>query len=266
MKIGLALPNGVPGADGPLMIDWAVRAEQAGFATLAATDRLVYPGHTPLLALAAAAAVTTGIGLSTNVLIGPLRSPETLLREAKTLSALSGGRLTLGLGPGVRDDDFAAAERDFARRGEVLDRQLKLLSEAGVPLLVGGVSRAALRRVVELADGWTAPGLEPEQILPLAGTVRKRWAQAGRAGSPRIVALLRFTLGADVGPESDEFVRDYFAVLGPEAEDFVRKTPRSAGEIRDLLSALRDGGVDEVVFHPTAPRLSQVDRLAEIVL
>jgi alkanesulfonate monooxygenase SsuD/methylene tetrahydromethanopterin reductase-like flavin-dependent oxidoreductase (luciferase family) len=265
MKIGLALPNGVPGATGELMIDWAVRAERAGFATLAATDRLVYPGHTPLLSLAAAAAVTSTIGLSTNVLIGPLRSPEVLMREAKTLSALAGGRLTLGIGPGVRDDDFAAAERDFGRRGQILDQQLELLSAAGVPLLVGGTSRAAMRRVIRYADGWTAPGLEPDQILPLAETVRKRWAEAGRTGSPRVVALLRFTLGEDAGPESDRFVRDYFAVLGAEAEDFVRKTPRTAREIRDLLSALRDGGVDEVVFHPTAARLSQVDRLADVV-
>jgi alkanesulfonate monooxygenase SsuD/methylene tetrahydromethanopterin reductase-like flavin-dependent oxidoreductase (luciferase family) len=282
VKISIALPNTIPGAPGPLQVDWAVKAEQRGFTSLAATERLVYPGHAPLLTLAAAAAVTSRIGLFSNILIGPLRSTAVLAKEAATLDSLSGGRFTLGLAPGVRGDDFDAAERDFAGRGEVFDRQLKGLRRiwsgshgqddgavgppASVPLLVGGTSAAAVRRTVCWADGWTAPGLDPELILPLAERVRTSWTQAGRDGLPRLVALLRFSLGDDVAEESSAFVRNYFAILGDNSESFVEKTPRTPAHIRDQVCVLADAGVSEVIFHPTAARLSQVDRLADILL
>jgi alkanesulfonate monooxygenase SsuD/methylene tetrahydromethanopterin reductase-like flavin-dependent oxidoreductase (luciferase family) len=272
MEISIALPNTVPGADGSLLTAWAARAEELGFAGVAATERLVYPGIDPLPALAAAAAATSAIRLSTNVLIGPLRSAAVLCKEVEGLDRISGGRFVLGVGPGVRQDDFDAAERDYAGRGAVLDRQLEALTDpaAGprggrVPILVAGLSDAAVRRTARFAQGWTAPGLEPDQILPFTARIRAAWQDAGRAGAPRIVVLARFALGEDVQAEADAFVRDYFAVLGEEAQSFVDKTPRDPARIRALIKEYADAGVDEVVFHPTAAALSQVDRLAQAV-
>ncbi|MBF6047131.1 LLM class flavin-dependent oxidoreductase [Streptomyces sp. NRRL B-1677] len=278
MRISIALPNTVPGADGGLLTEWAKRAEARGFASLAVTERLVYPGHDPLLTLAAAAAATSRIGLLTNVLIGPLRTAPVLAKSVATLATLSAGRLVLGLGPGVREDDFEAAGRSFAGRREAFEEQLELLGRGaageaagpgagpGVPVLVAGLSAAAVRRVVRWGDGWTAPGLEPEAVLPFAARVRRAWSEGGRSGAPRIVGLARFALGEDVERESAAFVRDYFSVLGAEAEEFVAKTPRTPERIRRVVAALADGGVDEVVMHPTAAALSQVDRLADVLL
>lgn len=131
MKISIALPNTVPGADGRLITDWARRAEERGFASLAATERLVYPGHDPLLALAAAAGATSRIGLLTNVLIGPLRTAPVLAKAVASLDSLSGGRFTLGVGPGVREDDFEAAGRAFDDRRAAFEEQLELLGQIG---------------------------------------------------------------------------------------------------------------------------------------
>src|SRR3954470_9802612 len=105
MEIGIALPNTLPGASGKLIRQWASRAEERGFALLAATERLVFPGHDPMLALATAAGCTERIRLATNIVVAPLRSAATLAKEAETLQSLSEGRFTLGVGPGVRDDD-----------------------------------------------------------------------------------------------------------------------------------------------------------------
>src|SRR4051794_10002062 len=125
MKIGIGLPNTVRGTERGDMRDWAMRAEAAGFSTLGTIDRIVYANHEPLIALAYAAAVTERIGLLTSVLLAPLRSNTALLaKQAASVDVLSGGRLTLGLAVGGREDDFDASGLDFKDRGGTFDRQL----------------------------------------------------------------------------------------------------------------------------------------------
>lgn len=63
MKVGIGLPNPIPRAPGRLLVDWARRAEERGFSSLATIDRVAYPSYESLIALAAAAAVTERIGL-----------------------------------------------------------------------------------------------------------------------------------------------------------------------------------------------------------
>jgi len=58
MKVGIGLPNAVPGTSGSSLIAWARRAETWGFASLAVIDRVVYDNYEALVTLAAAAAVT----------------------------------------------------------------------------------------------------------------------------------------------------------------------------------------------------------------
>lgn len=71
MDIGIGLPSTIPGIPGRLIAEWAVAAERAGFSTLGTIDRVVYGNLEPLSVMAAAAAVTERIGLTTAVLIGP---------------------------------------------------------------------------------------------------------------------------------------------------------------------------------------------------
>ena len=87
-------------------------------------DRVVYDSYEPLLALAMAAAVTERIELVTNVVIAPLRGTTMLAKQAASLDRASGGRLTLGVALGARDDDFAACGLPTGARGAMLDAQL----------------------------------------------------------------------------------------------------------------------------------------------
>src|SRR5689334_17597963 len=125
MEVGIGLPNAVRGVDRDGIVEWSRRAETAGFSSLGTIDRIVYPNYESLIALAAAAAVTERIGLVTDILIAPLRANTALFaKQAATIDALSGGRLTLGLAVGGRRDDFELSGVDFHQRGQIFEQQL----------------------------------------------------------------------------------------------------------------------------------------------
>src|SRR6266699_6339441 len=168
MQIGIGLPGTIPGVQGELILDWARRAESGPFSSLATLDRLVYPNYEALISLAAVAGVTQRVRVMTSVLIAPLRSPAMLAKQAASLDALSGGRLTLGLGVGGREDDFIAAGVPFHRRGKIFEEQLTTMKRiwlgqpfsddvgpigpapaqpGGPELLIGGYSPVAIQRV-----------------------------------------------------------------------------------------------------------------------
>src|SRR5438552_178148 len=129
MKIGIGLPAAIPGVKGELILDWAKQADSAAFSSLGVTDRVVYRNYEPLITLAAVAGVTKRIRFMTTVLLAPLRRTALLAKQAASLDALSNGRLTLGLGIGVREDDFLAAEASFRDRGKRFEQQLALMTQ-----------------------------------------------------------------------------------------------------------------------------------------
>src|ERR671917_1705574 len=116
MDVGIGLPATIPGTSSSLILDWAKRADSGPFSSLGILDRLVYPNYDPLITLAAAAAVTDRVRLMSAVLLAPLRGAGVLAKQAATIDALSGGRLTLGLGVGGREDDFQAVGESFHDR------------------------------------------------------------------------------------------------------------------------------------------------------
>ena len=286
MDIGIGIPNTVPGASGNQLIDWARRAEAAGFSSLATIGAVSYPGYEELTALAAAGAVTERIRLMPNVLIAPARSAAELAKQAATVDQLSGGRLTLGLGAGWRAADFQLTGRDFAGRGRSFDQQLQELHAAwageplaegarpvapptvqqpGVPLIIGGGTDASIRRTVEFGTGWTSGGMPPDAVGPVAEKVHEAWRTAGREGRARIVALAYFSLG-DTLEESRSYLIDYYRPMGIETAEMIAGSAlRSPESISAAVEAYAAAGVDELVLDPTVARLDQVELLAEVV-
>ena len=155
MDIGIGLPNTVPGTEGRRLVDWAKDAEEAGFSTLGTIGRLVYPNYEELIALAAAAAVTSRIRLTTSVLLAPLYANTALFaKQAASLDRLSGGRLVLGLGLGGRDDDYSASALPTTGKGRRLDQQLTGIA-GGTVVTSPGWAGAASRYDIEATAGFS---------------------------------------------------------------------------------------------------------------
>src|SRR5687767_7332095 len=127
MRIALGLPSRVASATGELILEWADRADRGPFSSVVVTDRVVSQALEPLTVLAMVAGATKRIRLMTSVVIGPTRETTLLSRQAATIDVLSGGRLTLGVGIGVRENDYLATGFDFHRRGRRVEEQLALL-------------------------------------------------------------------------------------------------------------------------------------------
>jgi probable F420-dependent oxidoreductase len=164
-------------------------AEAAGFDAVFVTEHpfpedewMASGGHhalDPFVTLMAAAATTTHLRVLTNLCVVPYHNPYLLAKTALTVDVLSGGRLILGCGAGYLEPEFAAVGATFADRNERFDAAIGAMKAAWTgasvpvagsgtthtmrprpvqrphpPIWIGGNSRRALRRAVELGDGW----------------------------------------------------------------------------------------------------------------
>ncbi|MBF6619049.1 MAG: LLM class flavin-dependent oxidoreductase [Patulibacter sp.] len=288
MEIGIGLPNTVLGADGPAMIEWARRAEAAGFSALGTVGRLAYDSFDDLITLTAAAAVTERIRLTTGILVGPLFLNNALLaKQAATLDRISGGRFVLGIGLGGRPDDFIASGIPTEKRGKRLNDQLTEIKAiwagqaegmageigptparpGGPEIIIGGYSDVAYRRAARFGDGWMmGAGGTPEAFEEPAAAVDEAWRAAGRTDRPRKVKPHYFALGPDATEVARAELGRYYANNGQEVVDrLVGSTAIGADSIRETVDAFRERGCDELILNPCSPEIEQLDLLAEVL-
>jgi alkanesulfonate monooxygenase SsuD/methylene tetrahydromethanopterin reductase-like flavin-dependent oxidoreductase (luciferase family) len=277
MDVAIGLPNAVPGTTGQQLTEWARRAEARGFSSLGTIDRIAYPNLEPLASLAAAAAVTERIGLATTVLLGPLRpNPVAVAKQVLSVHALSGGRMTLGIGLGGREDDYEHAGVDTEKRGKGLDAMLARIKEAWeddvmgphtgtLPrILVGGSVEASFQRAARFGDGWIAAGAPPAQFAEWRQEFETVWTTTGRSETPQNGALAYFSLGDQAEEEARAYLTDYYAWLGDEVAGFIAdsaaKDPETA---KQYVSGFAEAGCQELFLFPSSSDPQQVDLLAD---
>lgn len=287
MKIGIGLPASIPSVSGQHILKWARRADSGPFSSLGVIDRMVYPNYEPLATLAVAAGATQRIGLMTTVLIAPLRNAGILAKQAVSIDNLSGGRLTLGLGVGAREDDYRAAPAPFPQRGKRFEKQLTLMyriwsgeavdeatgpvgpqpvRQGGPEVLIGGYSPMTLQRVGRWGDGIIVGGSvnfsTAQQFLNIA---REAWQNAGRAGQPRLVACKYFALGPDAAERGGACIRDYYSFMASRADFLISTLPTTPDALRQIIQQFGDSGIDELMLWPCIPDFDQIDQLAEVI-
>jgi alkanesulfonate monooxygenase SsuD/methylene tetrahydromethanopterin reductase-like flavin-dependent oxidoreductase (luciferase family) len=288
MRVAIGLPSRVSSASGAVMLEWITRAERGPFSSVVVTDRVVSQALEPITVLAMAAGATQRVRLMTSVVIGPTRETTLLARQAATIDLLSGGRLTLGVGIGVRENDYLATGFDFHRRGRRAEEQLPILRRLwsgaamsdqigaigprpyrpdGPELLIGGYVPAIVQRIAKWGDGYMAPGGgEPENLLETWHQIEDAWQEAGRTGKPRWVGASYYALGPNARDHANRYINANYGYNPDLAARRLSTLPASVGAVEESIRRQADVGVDELILRPCADDLDQMDRLAEIAV
>jgi len=244
-------------------------AEDGGFDSVFVTDHpapvdrwLATGGHhtlDPFVALSFVAAATTTLRLLTNLLVLAYRNPFLAAKSVASLDALSGGRVIVGVGAGYLAGEFEALGVDYEERNELTDEAIVAMRAAwsgdstvfegrhfraagntmlprpaqpgGPPIWIGGNSKRAIRRAVELADGWmpmpSPPGSERRLRTPAIASVddlrarleyaREHAASVGRADALDVAFMpagLDMFANAAIDPEPVLASMDELAGIG----------------------------------------------------
>ena len=246
MKIGYSLSNNQGMEDIQGVIDLAVCCEDLGFDSVWASEHVfnvsyVYdrigdkPYYEPLTVLTYVAAKTSNIGLGTSVLVLHYHNPIRLAKVAATLDVLSGGRVMLGVGVGVIEEELEAMGSPFAERGAITDETIAIMKELWtnedpsyqgkyhsfsgmkftpkpvqkphIPIIIGGTSKAAIRRAARSGAAWHPTALSPEVLAQGMEYLKEQAVTAGRDPSEVEVSVSaaigsthnhnRYSLGED---------------------------------------------------------------------
>lgn len=174
------------------------------------------PGHavdTPMLDvwvnIGRLSALTSTLKFASGVLVLPLRNPFVTARAAATAQIVSGGRVVVGVGSGWLREEFDAVGEGFDDRGRRCDEAIAILRRLWtgevvehegeayrfgpvrfvpvpppIPIVVGGISRPAIRRAARLGDGWFGPSCSLEDAVAARDAITAERAAAGRKHVP----------------------------------------------------------------------------------
>jgi probable F420-dependent oxidoreductase len=160
--------------------------------------------------IAALSQVTTRLRFITNVYILPLRHPIEIAKQVSTAAVISKNRVVLGFGAGWLREEFENLDVPFEARGRRMDEQIPIIQRlmAGetvdhdgefyrfdslrlspvptetVPMWVGGMNEAALRRAGQYCDGWTGAGATFDSTVELLSRIRTHRERFGRLDRP----------------------------------------------------------------------------------
>jgi probable F420-dependent oxidoreductase len=220
----------------------------------------------PWVAIGSLAAVTTRLRFTTNVFVLPMRNPFAAAKAIATAAVLSQDRVTLTVGVGWSKIEFELLGQDFSNRGRRTDEMLALLPElwsgrmvehhgryydfprlcmnpvprAPIPIWIGGISDAALRRAAR-HDGWLSDLQSTEEIVASIVKLRGFRDEIGRGAAPFDV----------MASASDAFTVDHYRRLAEAGVTHVLTMPWVVTSgLTDELARKRDGirrFADEVI-------------------
>lgn len=296
MQLGMTLPVMEPDlwGDGAATLEaWSRAIDDGPYASLCFGERVAFDNPETLTLLGAVAAWTSRVRIVTTVIVPQLHDPVLLAKSLATGDQLCGGRLTVGLGVGGREEDYRAAGADPSTQtmAEMASRAVTMkrvwagenltgstlpvgpppVQPGGPELLVGTMGPNTIRSAAAWADGLAGVTLDLDvaAVNGLFDLARTSWAEASRP-APRLTTSFWFALDDGDGSARTQIhrhLRHYMNWLPADLVDAMAPTTGFAGtesDLRDLLRRLEDIGTDEVHLIPTSSNVSQVDRIAEL--
>ncbi len=156
------------------------------------------------------AAVTKRIRFMQSVYVLPMRDPFSVAKAFGTVARMSGYRVSLGAGLGWMKDEFGILGHPFEHRGARTDEMIEVLRKLWTgnavehhgrfydfdlltmspgmgeesPIVIGGVSEPAMRRVAHHADGWVPAYLTVDQVRDSLAKIHTLQEASGRGGRP----------------------------------------------------------------------------------
>jgi probable F420-dependent oxidoreductase len=293
MKLGFSLLNNWGVGDPQALVDLACRAEELGFDSVWVHDHVFNVGHVfdriggkpyyePLTLLSFVAARTRRVRLGTSVLVLPYHNPVRLAKAAATLDVLSGGRLVMGVGVGLIEREIRAMGSPYAERGAFTDEAIavmralwtqdepkfegkfsrfdgmkfspKPLQKPSIPIVIGGVSRHAIRRAARLGDGWQPLGMAPDALAQGMAALHEAAHAAGRDAATIPVSIAMSLAAARagrhaLGTKPAEIIKNAKAYAGLGVDTLI--VSANTSEPREARSAL------EMIARDVAPMLAE---------
>lgn len=284
------------------LITYAETGQQLGFSALAANDHLVFsrPWLDGPTALATVLTHSGGMDLVTTVSLPVVRGPVPLAKSLGAIDRLSGGRLIACVGPGSSARDYAVVGIPFEERWKRLDEAIQTLralwnregvvfsgsfyntegislepfpaQKSGPPIWVGSWgSKAGLRRVARLADGWLASGYNttPELFAKGWQQLQELLITGGKDPSsfPNAIATMWLYI-TEQEKDAEWMLNEVLApTLNRPIAELRQQLPiGSAQECAEKLAVYHDAGVQRVYLWPLADELEQIKIFMEQVV
>lgn len=291
MKIGFSLPYyKVPEFNRERILSWARRIDNGPFDTLICSERLTGGTLEMHTLLSAAAAVTERVRIMPTLYVLPMRAAVLTAKEIATLDIVSGGRVSVTVGVGGREEDYTLMGVPFERRHQRMDEQVatlrrvwrgEALAEGGsvigpvppqgerLPIYAGAMRPKAIARAAQWADGLCGAGLagDRESHQYFFDLARAAWKEAGRKDKPYLIGGFWFSLGPNAAETLKAFAYDYMSTTGEEsargfAEAMTRSTPEA---VREAIENVRAAGADEVILMPVTTHDAEIDGAIEVL-
>ena len=191
MKIGVSLSNYGALPSRSFLKDAALEIERLELDSIWVSDHIIVPKNdTPwnrvfesIATLGFLASITESVQLGSSILLVPLREPLVLAKQIATLDSLSNGRVMIGIGIGWNKKEFDLLGCDFKNRSKTVAENISIMrkmwsgdytkqgyscepmpvSDNGPPILIGGQSNGALKRVASIGNGWHPVGISAQE-------------------------------------------------------------------------------------------------------
>lgn len=288
MQVGMTLPVMEPDVDASMLETWTRRIDDGPFSSLCFGERMAFDNPHSLTLLGAVSAWTSRVRISTTVLVPQLHDPVSLAKALATADMLSGGRLSVGVGVGGREEDYRAAGASESTRtmqqmadrvavmrrvwaGEKVTEAVRPVGprpvqDGGPEILVGTLGPKTIRHAAGWADGLAgfAPEVDVRTIGRTFDQARQAWQEADRT-PPRLTTSFWFAVGDEPRAQIRRHLHHYMNWIPREFVDAFAETAGFAGTVaalKDVLRRIEDLGADEVQLVPTSADLDQVERIA----